>query len=107
MGAAIGAGMGMGMGARMGQQGPWGGQPPAPPPQTEPLWHVAEAGAAKGPFGKAHLSRLAAEGAFTRDTLVWAPGQDGWKAAGDIPDLARIFTVQPPPIPSPPPAAKG
>ena len=47
--------------ARMGQQGPWGGQPPAPPPQTESLWHVAEAGAAKGPFGKAHLSRLAAE----------------------------------------------
>lgn len=106
MGAAIGAGMGMGMGARMGQQGPWGGQPPAPPPpMTEPLWHIAEAGAAKGPFGKAHLARLAAEGSFTRDTLVWAPGQDGWKPAAEIAELARIFTVQPPPLPGAAPPA--
>lgn len=108
MGAAIGAGLGMGMGARMGQQGPWG-QPPAPPPLSEPLWHVAEGGAAKGPFGKAHLARLAAEGAFSRDTLVWAPGQDGWKPAGEIADLARIFTVMPPPVPgtTPPAPPKG
>ncbi len=110
MGAAIGAGMGMAMGARMGQPGPWGQQPPAPPPPpSEPSWHIADAGAAKGPFGKAHLARLAAEGGFTRDTLVWAPGQDGWKPAGEIADLARIFTVQPPPLPgtTPPAPAKG
>ncbi len=102
MGAAIGAGMGMGMGAQM-VPGPWGAgaaQPPAPPP-AERAWHIAENGAAKGPFGRAHLARLAAEGGFSRETLVWAQGQDGWTAAGEIAELARIFTVMPPPPPAP------
>ena len=105
MGAAIGAGMGMGMGAQMTPGGPWGagGAAPATPPlvpAAESAWHVAADGTAKGPFGRAHLARLAAEGSFTRDTLVWSPGLDGWKPAGDIAELARIFTVMPPPIPS-------
>ena len=107
MGAAIGAGMGMAMGAQMTGQGPWGAVPGAAPPPlpgqvAEVVWHVAEGGQSTGPFGKAHLARLAAAGSFTRDTLVWAPGQDGWKKAGEVPDLARIFTVQPPPVPPTP-----
>jgi membrane protease subunit (stomatin/prohibitin family) len=115
MGAAIGAGMGMGMGAQMTPNGgptgagptgagPWG-QAPAPqmpPPPVEQAWHIAENGEAKGPYGRAHLARLAQDGGFSRDTMVWTPGLDGWKPAGEIADLARIFTVMPPP----PPAAK-
>ena len=107
MGAAIGAGMGMGMGAQMTPGGPWGAgaqQPPAPP-AVETAWHIAEDGAAKGPFGRANLSRMATEGSFSRDTLVWAPGLDGWKPAGDIAELARIFTVMPPPVPPVAPTA--
>ncbi|MFO1174147.1 MAG: SPFH domain-containing protein [Paracoccaceae bacterium] len=104
MGAAIGAGMGMGMGAglgaQMGAQGPWGAAPaPAAPPQAEPVWHVAVNGQATGPFSRANLGRMAADGSLSRDTLVWSPGQDGWLRAGDIADLARLFTVAPPPVP--------
>jgi membrane protease subunit (stomatin/prohibitin family) len=106
MGAAIGAAMGMGMGAR---PGPWGQAAPAasagptPPPiggkQVETVWHVAVDGQAQGPFGRGHLGRLAAEGKFTRETLVWTPGQDGWKSADDVPELAQLFTMMPPPLP--------
>jgi hypothetical protein len=88
------------------QPGPWGAPPQAlppapPPPPVETVWHIAEAGATKGPFGRGHLGRLVAEGTLTRATLVWAPGQDGWLPAGEIPELAQLFTVMPPP---PPPA---
>jgi len=111
MGAAIGAGMGMGMGAQMAQAGPWGAAPAAqpaatappapPPPPQETVWHVARAGQTTGPFGRGDLGRMVTEGAFTRDSLVWAPGYAGWTRAEDVAELARLFTVMPPP---PPPA---
>ncbi|MDB6176091.1 SPFH domain-containing protein [Paracoccus sp. Z330] len=110
MGAAMGAAMGMGMA----RPGPWGTPQPqpqpaaaqhgmAPPPlpgkQVETVWHVAQDGKAEGPFGRGHLGRLAAQGSFTRETLVWAPGQVGWLAADDVPELAQLFTMMPPPLP--------
>ncbi|PKP75266.1 MAG: antifreeze protein [Alphaproteobacteria bacterium HGW-Alphaproteobacteria-6] len=111
MGAGLGAGIGMAMGVQMlpqpgTQPGPWGAAPQAlppapPPPPVETVWHIAEAGATKGPFGRGHLGRLVAEGSLTRATLVWAPGQDGWLPAGEIRDLAQLFTVMPPPPPPP------
>ncbi|MBC9246932.1 SPFH domain-containing protein [Paracoccus sp. 11-3] len=107
MGAAMGAAMGMGVGAR--QAGPWGPAPQsasaavAPPPlpgrQAETVWHVALDGQAQGPYGRAHLGRLVADGSFTRETLVWAPGQDGWQHAEDVTELAQLFTTMPPPLP--------
>ncbi|MDH5453366.1 MAG: SPFH domain-containing protein [Paracoccaceae bacterium] len=105
MGAGMGAGMGMAMGAQMlPQAGPWGSAPAAPqvppPPPVEKVWHIADAGAAKGPYGRGHLGRLVGDGSFTRQTLVWSPGQDGWKPAGEIAELAQLFTVMPPPPPA-------
>ncbi|WP_372799769.1 SPFH domain-containing protein [Paracoccus seriniphilus] len=106
MGAAMGAAMGMGL-----TRGPWGGAaqqqaapaPVAPPPlpgkQVETVWHVARDGKADGPYGRGHLGRLAAKGEFARDTLVWTPGQDGWLPADDVPELAQLFTMMPPPLP--------
>ena len=111
MGAGIGAGMGMGMAQAM-ASGPWGAAPqgtpqqaavaPPPPPPAEHVWHIANNGQTTGPFSKARLGRLVTEGTFTRDTLVWTAGQDGWKPANDVAELAQLFTVLPPP---PPPAA--
>jgi membrane protease subunit (stomatin/prohibitin family) len=105
MGAGIGMGMGMGMAREM---GPWGARPvqpsaPAapPPPPVEHVWHIAVDGATQGPFSKARLGRMVAEGAVTRETWVWTPGQDGWMRAEDVTELAQLFTVMPPP---PPPA---
>jgi membrane protease subunit (stomatin/prohibitin family) len=111
MGAGIGAGMGMGMGMNMGaeaarQAGPWGAHPasaapvPPPPPPAEKVWHIAEAGQTKGPFSKAALGRMASDGGLTRSTYVWTPGQDGWKRAEDVAELAQLFTVLPPPPPA-------
>ena len=106
-GGSAGAAMGMGMGAGLGMQmggmvaGPWGARPSTntpPPPPVEHVWHVAESGETKGPFSKADLGKQAAEGAFTRESWVWTPGQDGWMHAEDT-ELAELFTVSPPPPP--------
>src|SRR5690606_10624038 len=101
----IGAGLGAGMAAAMAQRGPWGAVPQQAPQQTPPplhpetVWHIAVNGQPDGPYGRAHLGRLARDGGFTRDTLVWTPGQDGWKPAEEIAELAQLFTVAPPPPP--------
>ena len=107
MGAGIGAAMGMGM---AGMAGPWGAAPqpqaapaavapPPPPPPVEKVWHIAENGQTKGPFSRATMGQMAGSGDLTRETLVWTAGQDGWKPAEDVADLAQLFTVLPPPPP--------
>ncbi|WP_297771090.1 SPFH domain-containing protein [uncultured Roseovarius sp.] len=113
-GGGIGAGLGMGMGMAMAQQmadqnrnpGPWGARPPQeqppaapPPPPVEHVWHIAEDGQTHGPYSKARLGRMVTEGSLTRDSHVWTAGQDGWKRAEDVTELAQLFTVMPPPPP--------
>ncbi|MEO0821234.1 MAG: SPFH domain-containing protein [Pseudomonadota bacterium] len=120
MGAGLGAGMGAGMGMAMANQmahqaGPWGAAPqqpqfqqpaaappPPPPPAAEVVYHVAENGQTHGPYGRADLGRMKAEGRFSRETLVWSPGMAGWTKAGEVAPLAQLFTVAPPPPPPPP-----
>ncbi len=112
MGMGFGAGMGMNMAQQMtqpsgGQPGPWGGQqqpaaaapPPPPPPPVEHVWHIAKAGQTTGPFSKADLGKMVTTGEFDRETHVWTQGQDGWKKAGEVSELAQLFTVMPPPPP--------
>ncbi|MBY5990238.1 SPFH domain-containing protein [Roseovarius atlanticus] len=109
MGAGIGAGLGMAMAGQMaGQGGPWGqaahqpspaAAPAPPPPPVEHVWHIAENGQTHGPYSKAALGRMASEGKLTRDSHVWTAGQDGWLKAGDVQELAQLFTILPPPPP--------
>ena len=111
MGAGRGMGMGMAMANQMAQSGPWGARPQAalqpaaapapPPPPVEHVWHIAENGQTHGPYSKADLGRMATSGKLTRTTHVWTAGQDGWKHAEDVAELAQLFTIMPPP---PPPA---
>ncbi|EEX10028.1 antifreeze protein, type I [Ruegeria lacuscaerulensis ITI-1157] len=119
-GGGMGAGLGMGMGMAMANQmsnmaagrpsGPWGAPAPAaplaaahvappPPPPVEHVWHIAVDGQTSGPYSKAKMGRMASEGEITRDTFVWTPGQDGWKKAGEVQELAQLFTILPPPPP--------
>jgi hypothetical protein len=95
--------MGMAMATQMAQQtGPWGARPAAaapPPPPVEHVWHIADEGKTKGPYSKAKLGRMAADGDLNRDTYVWTQGQDGWQRAEDVRELAQLFTVMPPPPP--------
>ena len=110
-GASMGAGVGAGLGLAMAQQqlaatqGPWGTVPSSPhraelppPAPIERTWHIASQGKATGPFSKAALGRMSVDGKFSRDTLVWSEGLDGWSEAGET-ELARLFTVAPPPLP--------
>jgi len=122
MAAGLGAGMGLAMAGQMAQAGPWGARPaaaaaatpapqapapaaaqpaPPPPPPAEHVWHIAVDGKTSGPFSKATMGRMAQDGEISRDTYAWTPGQDGWKRAEDITELAQLFTILPPP---PPPA---
>ena len=73
---------------------------PPPPPPVEHVWHIAANGETTGPFSKAKMGRMATEGTLTRDSLVWTAGQDGWKAAQEIIELAQLFTIMPPPPPA-------
>ncbi|MCF2869979.1 SPFH domain-containing protein [Octadecabacter sp. G9-8] len=104
MGAGLGAGMGMAMAQQMAN--PWAQQSPSaaptappPPPPVEHVWHIADNGKTTGPFSKAALGRMAADGKLSRATMVWTQGQDGWMAADDVAELAQLFTVLPPPPP--------
>lgn len=114
--AALQAGLGAGLGMQIGNQaaasvGPWGNAAPQvqaapapraiapPPPPVEHVWHIAEGGETKGPFSKARLGRMATDGELTRETYVWTAGQDGWLKAEDVPELAQLFTILPPPPP--------
>ena len=63
------------------------------------LRDLAADGAAKGPFPEAELRGMAQSGALTRASMVWSPGMEGWKAAGDVPELAALFAQVPPPLP--------
>ena len=125
MASGMGLGMGAQMGARMGAQmghapGPWGAAPqqapqyapqqaapayqpppPPPPPPADKVWHMARNGQTLGPFGRGDLGRMMQDGSFDRESLMWTPGQDGWQKAGDIDELAQLFTMQPPPPPPP------
>ena len=115
-GAGMGEGLGMGMGMAMAnqmansmnqqqqpqQQPHQAAHAAPPPPPVEHVWHVAENGATSGPFSKADLGRMVSDGGLTRETMVWTAGQDGWMKAGDVTELAQLFTVMPPPPPPPP-----
>jgi membrane protease subunit (stomatin/prohibitin family) len=112
--AALQTGLGAGLGMQIGQHaaaqaGPWGPKPqtaaapaaavPPPPPPVEHVWHIAVDGKTTGPFSKASMGRMAADGTLTRSSFVWTPGQEGWQKAEDVMELAQLFTVLPPPPP--------
>jgi membrane protease subunit (stomatin/prohibitin family) len=103
MGAGMGMGMGMNMGGMMTQGMAQQQQAPMAPPHTAAQWHVTVNGQTLGPYGEGDLANMAAKGEFTPDSLVWTAGQDGWKKAGEVQGLTKIFGQTPPP--PPPPAA--
>ncbi len=111
--AAAGAGLGLGMGmagqvAQALNQG-MAPQPPAPAqqapavppplPATQVQFFIALNGQQAGPFDDAALKAQAMAGALTTQTLVWRPGMTGWLPASQVPEVARILTQVPPPLP--------
>lgn len=99
-GTIVGLGVGQVFAGTMGQaaQGNM-----APPPLATPFF-VAVNSQQQGPFDPGMLGNMAKGGQLTRDTLVWKSGMAAWTKAGDVPELAAVFTATPPPIPGGPPA---
>lgn len=101
MGATLGAAMGAGMAAGIGAAGPWGApqQPPFLP--AAQMWHLGLNGESKGPFSRAEVQGLIAQGQVTGATLVWTVGMANWQAAAQT-QLADLLpsTLNPPPLPN-------
>lgn len=105
MGSAIGqnmAGMVGGMMNGMNQQvaPQTNNVPPVPGNES---YHVAVNGTATGPYTVSVLSTMAANGQFTKESLVWKSGMANWQAAGSISELAGLFAGTVPPVPPVPP----
>ncbi|MBU2980803.1 SPFH domain-containing protein [Lentibacter algarum] len=100
--AGVGAGLGMQIARESAQSGSLGASTSKtpPPPPVEKVWHIAENGESKGPYSRAAMGRMVADGALTRETLVWTAGQNGWLAAAQVTELAQLFTILPPPLPT-------
>lgn len=105
MGSAIGqnmAGMVGGMMNGMNQQVSSQANNVPPVPGNE-SYHVAVNGTATGPYTVSVLSTMAANGQFTKESLVWKSGMANWQAAGSISELAGLFAGTVPPVPPVPP----
>lgn len=100
---------GMAMGAAMGNQmagfmNQMGGQinnsMQAPPPMPNVAWMIAINGQQSGPYNMQQMQQLVSQGQINQQTYVWRQGMPGWEFAGNIPELAQLFTMAtPPPIP--------
>lgn len=108
-GGGASEGMGLGMGLAMANQmmgamgGRTGGAPPVsaggapPPPPTSVAWHVARGGTSTGPFNTQQVVQAIQQGQVNAATTVWNAGLGGWRAAGQVPELAHYFAPPPPP----------
>ena len=102
-GGAAGAGVGLGLGVGMAQQMAaqmTGAANIAPPlPGSTVQFHVALDGKQAGPFDQNVLRQMAGDGRLTRETLVWRGGMANWTPAGQVAEIAGLFSPTPPPLP--------
>ena len=106
-GAGMGIGLGMAMGSQMGGALTGAAQPDAAQ-QAPPLPGAAAAAGTEytvaindekyGPYDLNHLQKMADDGSFKPDMLVWAKGMGAWTKAGEVPELSALFG--PPPLPA-------
>jgi membrane protease subunit (stomatin/prohibitin family) len=108
-GSDAASGMGMGMGFAMAQQmgqmfnqqnqnTQAGSQTPPPLPNTA-AYFIAINGQQQGPLTMASLQQMLQQGTFNRETLVWKQGMSAWIKAGEVAELASLFSAVPPPLP--------
>ncbi len=101
MGGAMGQQM-AGMMQNIGQQ--MQGAMNTPPPMPNVQYHVSINGAQAGPFNMQQLQQMVQSGQLTPQTYVWKPGMANWDMAGNVQELAALFTPTGTPPPTPPPA---
>jgi len=99
MGGAMGQQM-AGMMNNLGQQMQNGINTPPPMPNVQ--YHISVNGQQMGPFQMLQLQQMAQSGQLTQQTYVWKPGMANWEFAGNVPELASLFSMGTPPPPPPP-----
>ena len=113
MGMAMGGAMGSQMAGMMNGFGQiaqpqhqiqaMGGAAVPPPMPAAVQYTVAINGQQYGPYNVQQMQQMAQSGQINASTLVWTPGMPQWASAGSVPELAQLFMVTPPPMPSAPP----
>ena len=98
MGGAMGQQM-AGMMNNLGQQMQNGINTPPPMPNVQ--YHISVNGQQMGPFQMLQLQQMAQSGQLTQQTYVWKPGMANWEFAGNVPELASLFSMGTPPPPPP------
>jgi membrane protease subunit (stomatin/prohibitin family) len=101
-GLALGGAMGNQMASMATMAGQAIQQPqvvPPPPPRVQ--FNVQLNGQNAGPFDLPQLSGMVRAGQIARATFVWKAGMANWTAASDVPELASLFTPEPPPLRTP------
>lgn len=72
------------------------GQSTAPPVPRTPVehddWFIVRDGRPVGPFEYRALKKMAEQSVFLPTTYVWRPEMDAWQPAGDVPEVAAVFT---------------
>lgn len=51
-----------------------------------------------GPCDESELAKYVKLGRLTRDSLVWRRGLSGWVLAKDLPEINKLFMLNPPPL---------
>ena len=94
--------VGMGIGGAMGNQigGMMGNLNQNTPPQVPTtVFHIAINGQKSGPFTVEQLKQLVLNGQFTNNYHAWKEGMASWELANNIPEIAVLFNLVPPPPP--------
>jgi hypothetical protein len=58
-------------------------------------WYLAVGRQRMGPYETDQIPRLIRDGKLRRDTFVWNEAMEGWKAAGEVPELSAQWQSQP------------
>lgn len=67
-----------------------------PPPIPTTKYYVAEDGKQTGPFDLETLKKMAENGTFKKDSLVWKDGMKEWTRAEEVIELSVVFPNIPP-----------
>ncbi|WP_345718651.1 SPFH domain-containing protein [Kineosporia mesophila] len=113
MGIGLGVGLGQQAAASMYQQqatpppapaaaapAPPVAAPAGPPPlPTAVQWYIAANGQQVGPLDESGLQSQVSGGHLAATTLVWRAGMAEWTPASSVPEIARLLSQGPPPLP--------
>ena len=67
-----------------------------PPPVPSVTFHVAVNGQATGPYDLSALTKMAADGKLSANSLVWKAGMEQWAKAETVDELKTLFAAIPP-----------